>query len=333
MHINDDNKDVITISIDDAYKKLKARRGTNLHDLGRLYRKASLKILSGDLLNEKSHLDRFQELQTAYNLLRNPSITKGLITDYRPAAQKRSDKVIEKREISSYLDKLSGLKRFDAVYQSIEHQQNQAGSIPEVSIEDEQPDREVCTDLSCEHTENLFESQSKADNDSQRSDRQIDICSGLSSSAVRLHSIDATDPITSIASTLVIDDDDEAKSPHIMCENKNQNENENVNVQTSPEQQAVSDNVLHKPQVSDAWWKKVLWASVQIAISKSRTSVSKKHVDKLIFDTFERTLKDQHNEPQRKCRIKGFLHFDNSHNGEWQITDLGFEVAKQLFLM
>ena len=93
----DEEKNSDATAIDDAYKKLKARRGTNLYELGRLYRKASLKLLSGSF-NDEVVLKQFQGMQKAFNLLRDPQITKGLMTDYRPAAQKKSDKFIENRE-------------------------------------------------------------------------------------------------------------------------------------------------------------------------------------------------------------------------------------------
>lgn len=85
------------------------------------------------------------------------------------------------------------------------------------------------------------------------------------------------------------------------------------------------------PKAEDALWKAVLWCCVEIAREEKSVIITKKKVDSKIFKEFGVKLKRMHNEPQRKCRIKGFISFDKRRNGVWCIEPEGFQKASELF--
>ena len=85
------------------------------------------------------------------------------------------------------------------------------------------------------------------------------------------------------------------------------------------------------PSKSDAAWKAVLWCCVEIAREEKSTVIKKQAVDLKLFQEFGLILKKHHNEPQRKCRIKGLIKFPQPLNGMWMIEPFGFQTAIALF--
>ncbi len=359
------------MSIELSYKKLKARYGTNLFDVGKLYRRASLKILSDERNSSKGV--QWQEIQDAFRYLQFPDIAKQLVTDYRPAAQKRSDRTIEKREILTYKDKLKEIGYVDSIY-------DQSAISRGISVAASTPPPEQSNEIDHEAVDDTYNEKDDGNNHGAVSDTPLAVSNasqriceeqpvkhenlkndGLSLKCLKAVPVLDAASISASSSNHALSANNSSKlkipvatgrsmisSTSNEFETRQSGVSKTVDSKTSDTlrtsesvckdsstieiaESAVSGFLKHPPKATDAAWKAVLWASVEIALTEDAKFVKKQQVDTKLFDHFQLLLKKYHNEPQRKCRIKGYITFDKTHNAVWQITDFGFETAHALF--
>lgn len=106
------------MNVASAYKTLNLRPGSNLYDAGKAYRKLAFSSIKQD--ND----ERTSNLQEAFEILRHPDTLKQNVFDYRPAAQRRSDNFLERRDVASYLKKLDTLGKTDSLYDPADRKSN-----------------------------------------------------------------------------------------------------------------------------------------------------------------------------------------------------------------
>lgn len=306
------------MNVASAYKTLKLRQGSNLYDVGKAYRKLVLNSI------ERDDHAWSMNIREAFNVLRHPDTLKHNVFDYRPAAQRRSDKFLERRDIALYLKKLESLGKSDPLYKYDDRH------IPEdrkeITIDEggASKDDTVAIDTTKNPVAEESPSALLINNvftcDIPQDD-PLQIQRKVNESTTNISPVDLVS--SDVAPKFTTDSSEEASNPVIKLKNDDFQNDFSIDNQ-------VPKADMDIPSVSQrARWKIVLWAAVSLALAASSDVVKRQDVEKKVKDVFKMSLKEMHNVPQSECGRKGLMKFDRS--GTWHITRLGFVKAAELF--